>query len=141
MSEFLIVLSKKGYLDRSLNLPEMVGEGVQRSNQHTLTLKRENLYLNADITPHCFGTIWEEEGVDPLQRSAVVTLGWCYRMDNRKHALDESDSLKILESHRQHSQPDVEILSGTYCLISFDHITESIWICTDIWALQSFYYG
>ena len=36
---------------------------------------------------------------------------------------------------------DLDDFSGNYCILSYDHLTDTLWCCSDLWAQQGFYFG
>jgi hypothetical protein len=97
--------------------------------------------LSADLTPRHNGAIYMESGHSPTARSLVVSFGWCYRTGSRVNELTEADMSGLLHSHRSGAAPDVAALGGIFCTLSYDHLSESVWICTDMWAQHGYYYG
>ncbi|MBI4720433.1 MAG: hypothetical protein HY770_04265 [Chitinivibrionia bacterium] len=142
MSEFYLVLGKKSPLGDNPDEPVRISqEGIRRPNPHSITIKKYDFRLFADITPNRFGTIWEGGSEDRPGASALIAFGWCYRMGSGRNHLGEADARAFVHSHRTRELPDAEPLSGTYCLVSYDHVTETVWVSTDMWAQHSFYYG
>ena len=109
---------------------------------NTLTFRGEGCELVARTEQRETDRIWLEPCDRPGQdRSFVVIFGWCYRKSSDSPVLSDSDCGAILKSHRQHEVIDLDDFSGNYCVLSFDHLSDTLWCCSDLWAQQSFYFG
>jgi hypothetical protein len=70
-----------------------------------------------------------------------MSFGWCYRNGSSVNDLTEADMIAFLQTHRSGAAPDVAAMEGIFCILSYDHVSESMWICTDMWAQHGYYYG
>ena len=133
MSDFKLILSKEkqGADSRQFSLTD--GTNIR--------FCAPGLIFEAYISTPASEAIWAEPGGDGKSRSFVVVFGWCYRVDKDAATLTENSMAEILRTHRARGRPDLDRLSGTFCLISFEHISQTLWICSDLWAEQSFFYG
>ena len=142
MAEFIAILCKPGGEESFRQIaPHEDGLGFYRLSPHAFKVVKPGFYLKADLTPRHNGTIWVEEHDDPAKRSAVMTFGWCYKMGSGNNELTESEMAELVHLQRKNGTPNVDVLSGTYCLLSYDHVSESLWVCTDMWAQMGFYFG
>ncbi|RJP82806.1 MAG: hypothetical protein C4524_00080 [Candidatus Zixiibacteriota bacterium] len=114
---------------------------VAQEHPAALTLRGPGFLLEADLGPGRHGAVWLEPPRSPEGRSAVVVFGWCYRIGSGRGDMNAEDLAWLLETHRQAGQPDLENLSGTFCLVSWDHRSGTMWISADLWGQQGFYYG
>lgn len=142
MSEFTVVLRKthrsppySHLRDLSVSLDSFI------PNDGNIKLVKDGFSLSANLSMKHNGNIYIEENSDPKNRSFVITFGWCYRHGCEADQFQEKDMTEFLRSHRSKSVPDVDALSGIFTLLSFDHLSQTLWICTDMWAQHGFYYG
>ena len=115
--------------------------GVFLPDHNRIVFHAPGLSFKARISEPLSETIWLEPGNTPEMGSFVVVFGWCYRMDQDAVSLSKSSVAEILQQHRDKGCPALDGLSGIYCIISFDHISQTLWICSDLWACHSFFYG
>lgn len=142
MSEFTMTLWKT----KRANATSGVSDGYMREgefarNPHAVCIVKDNFRLSANLTERRNGNIYCEQINDPHSTSFVISFGWCYRCESRADRFEEKAMFEFLQSHRSKPIPDVDVLSGIYTLLSYDHISETLWICTDMWAQHGFYYG
>ncbi len=142
MSEFTVIMIRKKYRNSDFmykyyNNPH----GVFQENPHAVKIVKDGFSLSADLTTRHNGTIYIEENKNPEKKSLVMSFGWCYRIGNRENQLEEEDMAIFLQSHRSETMQNIEVFSGVFCILSYDHFSESLWICTDMWAQHGFYYG
>lgn len=142
MSEFTVVLYKTNCTDsHSREVDTRGAQGVFTNNGHAVNIIKDSFSLSADLTNRRNGNFYVEENSDRQNRSFVMFFGWCYRYGNEANHLKEQDMIGFLQSHRTKTIPDIDELSGLYTLLSYDHLSETLWICTDMWAQHGFYYG
>jgi hypothetical protein len=142
VSEFTVIMFKNNHRESHLKLWDTKEpHGLFKKNSHTVTIFKNGFYLSAGLTKRHNGDIYIEENNDPRNKSLVMSFGWCYRIGNKVNQLEEKDMIGFLQSHRSQTLPDVNRLSGIYSILSYDHLSETLWICTDIWAQHGFYYG
>ncbi len=143
MSEFTIVMHKSNHPSARLHLRNTYASHEQfAKNSHSVSVIKEGFSLAADLTDRHNGDIYLEENNYPHNnRSFVISFGWCYRLGTEANQFRVKDMIKFLQSHRSKAMPDVDMLSGVYSLLSYDHLSETLWICTDMWAQHGFYYG
>lgn len=142
MSEFTVLLTRDP--DKRQNLAPWGNTGPAgafQANPHAATVVTQSLLLSADLTSRHNGATYLEDSDRPTARSLVISFGWSYRTGSQVNELSESDMLAFLHSHRVGAVPDVAVLSGIFCIVSFDHISETLWVCTDMWAQHGYYYG
>lgn len=142
MSEFTVILCKA----KRIGAPSDVKDGCAREvefarSSHAVTIVKDGFRLSADITERRNGNIYCEQTDDPRSTSFVISFGWCYRCGDNANQFEETAMSELLQSHRSKAIPDVDALSGIYTLLSYDHISETLWVCTDMWAQHGFYYG
>ena len=86
--------------------------------------------------------IWLERCDQPAgNQSFVVVFGWCYRKSSTEPTLNDGDCRAVLESHRRHETIDLDDFSGNYCILSYDHLSDTLWCCSDLWVQQGFCFG
>ncbi|MDH5740514.1 MAG: hypothetical protein OEY77_09340 [Nitrospira sp.] len=142
MSEFTVILDKANCIGTPSQLRDThTPHTVFLTNDHAVRLVKNGLSLSADLTKRHNGKIYIEENHDHQNRSFVISFGWCYRLGCNADQLEEKDMIELLRSHRSKPTPDADTLSGIYCILSYDHLSETLWICTDMWAQYGFYYG
>ena len=109
---------------------------------NTLTFSGEGFELVARTEQRETDRIWLEPCNQPGQdRSFVVVFGWCYRISSDAPVLSDNDCGAILEAHRRHETINLDAFSGNYCILSYDHLADTLWCCSDLWALQGYYFG
>lgn len=142
MSEFTVILDKP----KRANAPSGVSDGRVRGgefarNSYAVSIVKDGFRLSADLTERRNGNIYCEQNNDPHSTSFVISFGWCYQCGNNANQFKEKAMFEFLQSHRSKTIPNVDALSGIYTLLSYDHLSETLWICTDMWAQHGFYYG
>jgi hypothetical protein len=73
--------------------------------------------------------------------SFVLLFGACHWKGRYDSWLTDSDLSAVLRSHRERDIPCLLDLDGNFCILSYDHISDSIWVAPDFWATVAFYYG
>jgi hypothetical protein len=73
--------------------------------------------------------------------SFVLLFGACHWKGRADSWLTDSDLATVLRSHRERNVPCLLDLDGNFCLLSYDHLSDSIWVAPDFWATVAFYYG
>ena len=79
------------------------------------------------------------EGASPT--SFVLLFGACHWKGCYDSWLTDSDLATVLRSHREQDVPCLLNLDGNFCILSYDHISDSIWVAPDFWATVACYYG
>jgi hypothetical protein len=77
----------------------------------------------------------------PKGRSFALLFGACLWKDRPNSWLTVADLRSCLEFHRSVGLLPLNELDGTFCLISYDHVSQSLWLTTDFWSTTGFYYG
>ncbi len=135
MSEFTVVMRKTSRRNTYKS------QGVLTKNSHAVSFVEDGFSFSADLTERHNGNIYLEENNHPHNTSFVISFGWCYRRGDNANQFREQDIAEFLQSHRSKAIPDIDALSGIFSLLSYDHLSETLWICTDMWAQHGFYYG
>ena len=78
-------------------------------------------------------------GSDPT--SFVLLFGACHWKGRYDSWFTNSDLAAILRSHRERDVPCLLDLDGNFCLLSYDHLSDSMWVASDFWATVASYYG
>ena len=73
--------------------------------------------------------------------SFALLFGAAHRKGRQDSWLSQSDLATFLERHRAGLPPPVIDVDGNYCALTYDHVTDSVWVSTDFWATVGFYYG
>ncbi len=142
MSGFTVVLRKTNHASSSMqSCDSRKSSGVFTVNNHAVSIVRDGFSLSADLTESHNGNIYIEKNNNPQNRSFVISFGWCYQRGSTTSQLKENEMIELLRSHRSKTTPDIDELSGIYSILSYDHLSETLWICTDMWAQHGFYYG
>lgn len=142
MSEFTVVMHKTNRADTHSRLRDaQEPHGAFTKNSHAVSIDTDGFSLSADLTDRHNGNIYFEDDNDPQNGSFVMSFGWCYKRGNHANQFTRKDMAEFLQSHRSKTTPDVDALSGIYSLLSYDHLSKTLWICTDMWAQHGFYYG
>jgi len=143
LSQFSIVMVKSPHR-RSLS--PTAGDGASAPGLtrvgNALSVVKPGFDLQAKIEERETERIWLEPCGRPGQDlSFVVVFGWCYRRTSDAPVLSDRDCGSILESHRRREIIDLDDFSGNYCLLSYDHLSSTLWCCSDLWAQQEYYFG
>ena len=109
------------------------------SSLTALTYCSPHLAIEASLTHREAGKIYTEDRGQSL--SFVVLFGACHWKGSADRWLTEVDLAVILRSHREVNNPRLLDLDGNFCLISYDHHSDSVWIGTDFWATAGVYYS
>lgn len=142
MSDFTVVMHKTNRANaHSRERDTYASQRVFTKSSHALNIITDNFSLSADLTDRRNGDLYIEENSDPQNKSFVMSFGWCYRCGNNANQFEKRAMFEFLQSHRSKTIPDIDELSGIYTLLSYDHLGETLWICTDMWAQHGFYYG
>lgn len=142
MSEFTVVMNKSARTNaNSGERDTSASQRVFTRSSHALNIITDNFSISADLGDRHNGDFYIEESNDPQNKSFVISFGWCYRCGDNASKFGEKAMFEFLQSHRSKTTPDVDALSGIYTLLSYDHVSETLWVCTDMWAQHGFYYG
>lgn len=143
MSQFSVFMRKSP--DRSSAIQPLGTDPNYRRlklDGNTLSLTGQGFELLAETERREIDRVWLEPRDRPGQeQSFVVIFGWCYRTSSDSPVLSDGDCRAILQSHRRHEVIDLDDFSGNYCVLSYDHLGDTLWCCSDLWAQQSLYFG
>jgi hypothetical protein len=105
-----------------------------------LTYQAGNLRLCATLPP--WSTLHHvETAADGPRASFVLLFGAAHWKGRQDSWLSAADLTTFLECHRAGQPPPVLNTDGNYCAVSYDHVSDSVWVATDFWATAGFYYG
>lgn len=82
------------------------------------------------------------EGTEQAKGASFVLLfGACLWKERPNSWLSAADLKQCLDVHRSRGALPLKDLDGNFCLISYDHLSKSVWVASDFWATVGFYYG
>lgn len=88
--------------------------------------------------------LYSEEAATPGCRSFVLYFGWCYDREGKNSFLNKDEMAGVLNLHRKkklHDSMQKDRWCGQYCLLSYDHVSRTLWAFADAWGQHGFFYG
>lgn len=105
-----------------------------------LTYQAGYLWLRATLP--AWSTLRHVETAAVGSRASFALLFGAAHWKGRQDSwLSAADLATFLERHRAGQPPPVLDVDGNYCVVSYDHVSDSVWVATDFWATVGFYYG
>jgi hypothetical protein len=114
---------------------------IDQSVEGMLDYSDINLELHASLPSWSTRQYVESSSDHSKGKSFVLLFGACLWKERANSWWTERDLQHCLELHRSDGVLPLNELDGNFCLISYDRLSQTLWLATDFWATAGFYYG
>lgn len=144
MSEFLIIMQRNRDVEDPRLPARKPGEPALIVTKELIEARQKGFSISARFANKRSDELYAEIVDGQYTASFVLVFGWCYSVTGNSPSLSRADLASILTQHRSETLPlwlNGNRLSGQFCIVSFDHRSQTLWCTCDIWAQHGFYFG